>query len=221
MTPIFLIGASGHAKVVIDAVEREGRMKIIGVVDPALEPGQSVLGHPRLAGTDDEIPELMRSHGVHSVLIAIGDNWRRYRIAQWLKDRVPETRFETCIHPSACIGRDVSIGAGTVVLAGAVLNIEARVGEHCLINTLASLDHNSTMGDGSSLAPGATVGGNTQIGAFSAVALGAKVLHNVEIGNHCVVGAGAVVISDVPDRQVLVGVPARSVRTREPGDRYL
>jgi sugar O-acyltransferase (sialic acid O-acetyltransferase NeuD family) len=221
MRPILIIGASGHAKVIIDAVEREARLRIAGVIDPKLAPGEFFLGYPRLGESDQDIPALVRERGILSGIVAIGDNWQRHTAARRIRELAPGFRLESCIHPASSIGRDVAIGAGTVVLAGAVLNADARVGELCIINTKASLDHDSVMDEGSSLAPGATVGGNTRIGAFSAIGLGANVLHNLSIGAHCVVGAGAAVIDDVDDGHVVVGVPARSVRARKPGDQYL
>ena len=89
------------------------------------------------------------------------------------------------------------------------------------MNTRASLDHHGVLGDYASLAPGVTVGGDVSIGEGGAVAIGATVLHGRSIGDWSVVGAGATVIDDVPDGVVAYGTPARVVREREPGDRYL
>jgi sugar O-acyltransferase (sialic acid O-acetyltransferase NeuD family) len=136
-------------------------------------------------------------------------------------ETVPDFPFVTAIHPSAQLGHNVRIGNGSVVMAGAVINSDAHVGEFCIVNTNASLDHDCSMGDFSCLLPGATVGGDTRIGRFSVVALGARVIHGITIGEHVVVGAGATVLSDLPDQCVAVGTPARIVRKREPGEKYL
>jgi acetyltransferase-like isoleucine patch superfamily enzyme len=106
-------------------------------------------------------------------------------------------------------------------MAGAVINPGCKVGDFCIVNTRASLDHDSVMGDFSSLAPAAVTGGNVQIGAFSVIAIGAIVAHAVRVGEHAVIGAGATVLRHVPDRVVAYGTPARIIRQREPGDPYL
>ena len=89
------------------------------------------------------------------------------------------------------------------------------------MNTRASLDHHGVMGAYASLAPGVATGGNVSIGEGSAVSIGATVLHGRSIGAWSVVGAGATVIKDVPDHVVAYGTPARVVRGRESGERYL
>jgi len=95
------------------------------------------------------------------------------------------------------------------------------IGEGCIVNTRASLDHHGVLEDYASLAPAVTTGGNVSIGEGSVIAIGATVLHGRSIGDWSVVGAGATVIDDVPDGVVAYGTPAKVVREREPGDRYL
>ena len=106
-------------------------------------------------------------------------------------------------------------------MAGAVVNSSATVGRFCIINTRASVDHNSHLEDFSSIAPGATLAGNVRVGAYSAICLQACVAEKISIGSHTVVGAGSVVLNDLPDQVIAYGTPARTVRTRNQGDRYL
>lgn len=220
MADIIVLGAAGHASVVIDVVERADEHRIVGLLDPGHEIGETVHGYPILGG-DEDLPGLAEERGVEGCLVAVGDNWHRHRIASAVEEKNPEIQFVSAVHPGAEIGRDVVIDAGTVVMAGAVVNTGSRIGRHCIVNTSASIDHDCVLEDWSSVAPGATLGGNVRVGAFSAVSLGARVIHEREIGEHTVVGAGAVVVEDLPDRAVAYGVPAREVRSREPGEPYL
>ncbi|NVD99506.1 acetyltransferase [Massilia sp. BJB1822] len=220
MENIFLIGSSGHAKVLIDIVEREGRYRIAGLLDSFKTPGDSTLGYTVLGGVDD-LPGLAQQYAVDGLLIAIGDNYVRVQMAERLEQLCPQLPLVTAIHPAAVIGRNVSLGSGSVVMAGAVLNPCCRVGRLCIMNTRASLDHDSVLGDGASLAPGAVTGGGALIGAETAVGAGAVVLHRVEIGAHSVIGAGAVVTRNIPAGVVAYGCPAKVVRQRERGERYL
>ena len=217
---VVVIGCSGHAKVVIDIIERQGLYKIAGLLD-SYKPWGTTLSGYQVIGTCDDVPALMASHQVEGGIVAIGDNWQRSKIVEHLTGVVPEFPFITAVHPSVQIGADVEIGRGTVVMAGAVINPGCKVGDFCIVNTRASLDHDSVMGDFSSLAPAATTGGNVQIGAFSVVAIGAIVLHDIRIGEHTVIGAGATVLKDIPDSVVTFGTPARIIRKRNPGDIYL
>jgi acetyltransferase-like isoleucine patch superfamily enzyme len=106
-------------------------------------------------------------------------------------------------------------------MAGTVVNSDSRIGAHCIFNTKASLDHDCVMDDFSSLAPSVTVGGVVRIGAFSAISLGANIIHGRSIGAHTVIGAGALVWSDMPDHCVAYGVPAKMIRLRAEGEKYL
>ena len=220
MDAIVIVGAAGHGKVVADIVEQAGGLRIAGFLDRDRPAGGAFFGLPVL-GTEAELPRLVRELDLAGMLVAIGDNWTRARVAGELARLAPGLPFVAAVHPSARLARGAEVGPGTVVMAGAVLNSDCRVGAHCIVNTGASLDHDGAMGDFSSLAPGAAVGGNVCIGSYSAVSIGACVAHGRTIGEHAVVGAGAVVLADLPDRCVAYGAPARKIRDRRPGERYL
>lgn len=220
MERILLLGASGHAKLIIDTVEKEGRYFIAGLLDENKPRGTEWFGYPIL-GKITELAARMEEADARAGIVAIGDNWVRNQIASMVSRIAPEFSYVTTIHPSAQVARGVSMGEGTVVMAATAINADARVGRHCYVSTKASLDHDSEMGDFSSLGPGATVGGSVRIGAGSAIALGASVIHGIRIGEHTVIGAGATVVRDVGDRVVAYGVPVRVVRARTPGDKYM
>lgn len=220
MDAIVIVGASGHAKVVIDIVEKQGRWRIAGLLDRDRPAGAEFFGHPVL-GAEADLPGLVAAHGLAGLLVAIGDNWTRARVAGQLARLAPGLAFAAAAHPGAHLARGVEVGPGAVVMAGAVLNSDCRVGAHCIVNTGASLDHDSVLEDFASLAPGAAVGGGVRIGAYSAVSIGAAVAHGVRVGEHTVIGAGAVVLADVPAHSVAYGAPCRVIRSREAGEGYL
>ena len=213
-------GAAGHAKVVFDIVEKQGVYQILSVLD-RYKPTGTPCGDRRVSGTMEDLPELVARHPQLEVIVAIGDNWARARICSEIRQLCPDVRFATAVHPSAQIGHGVTLGRGTVVMAGAVINPAAQVGEACIVNTRASLDHDSQMGDYSSLGPGASVGGTVHIGAYTSLGIGASVIQEIRIGEHVVIGAGAVVVRHIPDSVVAYGVPARVVHERRAGERYL
>lgn len=220
MKRIAVIGASGHAAVVIDAIQRQGSYEIAGLIDGFAPPQASVLGHAILGG-DGDLPNLIERLNLVGVAVGIGDNALRRRIVERLAAAVPELRFVSVVHPSAVIGSDVEIGDGTLVAAGAIIGPRSRIGRHCIVNTGASLDHDCELADYASVAPGVVAGGNCSIGNGSAVSIGAVLKHGISVGADTVIGAGALVLRNIEANVVAYGTPARVVRIRERGDRYL
>lgn len=220
MKPIVIVGASGHAKVVIDIVERAGELEIVGLVDSGKPEGLEWFGYTIL-GSESDMSALMGRHGFEAGIVAIGDNWTRHLVVNKIGEAAPDFAFTSAIHPSACLGRGVRIGCGSVIMAGAIINSDSTIGDFCIVNTGASLDHDNLLEDYVSVAPGVVTGGNVTVGAFSALSLGSAVLHGRSIGPHSVVGAGATVMDDIPGYSVAWGTPAKVIKQRREGDRYL
>lgn len=220
MLNIIVIGSSGHAKVVIDIVERQGQYRLVGLIDAFRAVGEETLGY-RVLGAEADLPVLMEGLAVGGVLVAIGDNYMRAKVTASIAALCPQLSFVSAVHPQASVGRGVRIGAGSVVMAGAVVNPGCDVGPGCIVNTRASLDHDSVMEAFSSLAPAAATGGYCYLGTCSALGMGALLLQRIRVGAHSVIGAGAVVTRPVADLCVSYGAPAKIIGTRQAGDKYL
>ncbi len=217
---VFVVGSSGHARVIIDSIEKEGRFRISGLLDP-FKPSDAVVSGYRILGGQQDLPALARKTGTSQVIIAIGDNWDRHAVYEEISAMAPHLRFVGTRHPFSELGRYVEVGSGTTVMPGAIINCHSRLGRFCVVNTAASVDHDCVLDDFVSIAPGATLGGDVKIGKFTAVSLGAKIAHKVSIGRHVLIGAGAIVLQDLPDNVVAYGAPAQVIRERAPGERYL
>jgi sugar O-acyltransferase (sialic acid O-acetyltransferase NeuD family) len=216
---IFVFGAGGHAKVVIDAIETSGAFRIRGVV--AFRPVEaSFCGYPVI---DDEgaawLPDAVS--GQVGGVVAIGDNWRRSQAVEGILKRMPNFEFVAVIHPRALVARDAKVLPGAMVLAGAVVNPGVEIGLHAIVNTAAVIEHDVRLENFASVAPGAILGGNAQVAELAAVGLGASVIHGVQIGRAAVIGAGAVVVDNIPGEVIAYGVPCRSIKGRRPEDPYL
>src|ERR1700693_1751128 len=172
-------------------------------------------------GKLEELPKLAQDHSVYGLIVGVGDNFARYKLATLATELCPQLIHITAIHPSATIARSATIGEGTAVMAGVIVNACSTVGRWCILNTGSTLDHDCVMKDYSSLAPGAHVGGNCTIGEVTAICIGASMRHNIAIGAHSVLGAGATALHDLPANTVAYGTPARAIRPRNAGDRYL
>jgi len=217
---VLVLGGGGHGKVVIDIVEQAGGLRLVGVLDARLPVGTRVLGC-EVVGLDADLVALAENYAATGVLIAVGDNWTRGAIARGVAARAPGLAFPCAVHPSARLGKGVRLGRGTVVAAGAVVNPDTAVGEFGLLNTHCSVDHDCRLGDCVSFSPNACAGGEVTVGDYSAVGLGANVVHGITVGPQTVVGAGSTVLRDLPANVVAYGTPARVVRARSAGDRYL
>ena len=195
---MYLYGASGHAKVIIDILERSG-VSVSGLFDdnPLVSElyGRRVKG--KYAGQPLEAP----------LIISIGDNRLRAKIAGLL-----EVEFGKAIHLSAILSESVQIGPGSVIMQAAILQADVVVGQHVIINTKASVDHDCVVGNFAHISPGAVLCGNVQIGEGTQVGAGAVVIPGIKIGKWCKIGAGAVVINDIPDKCTVVGNPGRIIK---------
>ncbi len=220
LDPLILIGAGGHATAVAEAIRAGGRHRIAAVIDSARVEGSTCFGAP-VRGDLPRLTAAALATGARLAFVAIGDNWRRQEATRRAESLVPGIVFATVVHPRATVAPDVELGPGSVVLPGAVVVSGSRLGRGCIVNTLASLDHEGLLGDFASLAPGVIAGGRVQVGEGSAVGLGARLVHRIRVGRHSVVGAGSLVLDDVPDGVVAYGSPARVIRPRRPDEPYL
>lgn len=199
---VIVIGAGGHSKVVISALQASGMaIEAIYDDDPA-KWGHQLLGIP-IRGPVSLLKESPRRRAV----IGIGDNRTRQKLSQQLS-----MEWIPVIHPFSFVHSSVKIGEGSVVMAGAVIQPDATIGRHCIINTSASVDHDCTIGDFSSLGPGTHLSGAVRIGNTCMLGTGCAVLPGVHIEDDATVGAGTTVIHDQPARSTIVGAAPRMIR---------
>jgi UDP-perosamine 4-acetyltransferase len=203
---VIVLGAGGHAKVCIETLEEVGFFDIIGCTSEA-ESLQEVLGYPVL-GRDSLLPQLYLS-GVEYAMVAIGDNARRRQAGMLAKDC--GYRLASAISPRAIISPRARVSCGVLIVRGAIVNSVASIGEGAIINTGATVDHDCEIGPWVHIAPGAHLAGGVRVAEGALVGIGSCVLPGVCIGAWACVGAGAVVIHDVPERAIVVGVPARKM----------
>lgn len=209
---VVLLGAGGHAKVILDILKSSQEFEIIGLLDSNAEKiGTRVLDTP-VIGTDEMLPELLAS-GIKHAFVGLGsvkDNWLRGRLYDKLSDLGLEVI--NVIHPTAIVSDNCELGAGNAVFAGAIVNPGAKVGCNCILNTGCIVEHDVVIGNHVHISPGAVLAGNITIGDYTHIGLGAKIIQGINVGSNSVVGAGAVVIEDVPDNSIVVGVPARFIK---------
>ena len=185
---IILIGAGGHAHACIDVIEQHGQYQIAGLVGMSEEMHSRYFGYSVIA-TDDDLPQLAKDY--QYALIAVGQiqtpdhRMRLYQQATELGLQLP-----VIIAPSAHVSRHTTIGSGTIVMHGAIVNAGATVSKNCIINTRALLEHDATVEDHCHISTGAIVNGDVHIGAGSFVGSGSIIKEGVTLGERCIVGMG-------------------------------
>lgn len=203
MKRLAILGASGHGKVIADTALAAGWKEIIFFDDawPALTHNGSWV----IEGNIARFFEIKDSF--NGVIVGIGNNQTRLKQTLYLKSRA--CCLITLVHPRAYVSPEVILGEGTVVLAGAVIQTGSCIDSACIINTGATVDHDCKLGVAVHICPGANIAGGVEIGPTSWIGIGAAVKQLVHIGCDVTVGAGAVVVSNIADKETVVGVPAR------------
>ena len=214
MEDIILMGAGGHCKVIIDIIKGNNTYNIVGILDPQSK-GLSILDIP-IIGDDNLLLDLRRK-GVSNAFICIGAmGSTSYSVRNELLDKLRRIGFKLpkLIHRNAVVSDFSSIGDGTCVMAGVIVNAGAMIGENCIINTGVIIEHDCIIANNTHISPGTSIAGGVKIGNNGHVGIGSSIIQGINIGNNVVIGAGAAVISDISDDSVAVGVPAKIIRCR-------
>jgi sugar O-acyltransferase (sialic acid O-acetyltransferase NeuD family) len=201
--PILIFGAGGHARVIADVLLSAGET-VQGFLDNyAPLHGTHILDLPVLGEVDRwrEFPDAR-------FIAAVGSNRARRDLVQALEaDGL--TRWANAIHPSAIIGRGVTLGRGVMIIAGAIINPYTTVGDHTIINTAASVDHDCTIGSFVHIAPGVRLAGTCTVRDGAMIGIGSAAIPKITVGEWAMVGAGATIVRDIPPNVTAKGTPAR------------
>jgi len=199
---MYLYGASGHSKVIIDIIKSSTNKTIEGVFDDNITV-KTVLEYPVLKF------DSYKFDASKELIISIGNNKFRKNIAAKIN-----ANYINAFHKTAVVSEFSKIGKGTVVMPGAIVNSAAVIGEHCIINSRAVVEHDCVLGDFVHVSPNTSIAGNVEIGEGAHIGIGATVIQGVKIGNWVTVGAGAVVLKDIPDNATVVGNPAKVIKIK-------
>lgn len=196
---LLVVGAGGHAKVVVDTALAAG-WEIAGIVGLPTDP-PDVLGLP--VTTDGS------AIAADAFIIAIGDNAARARF--FAEYRAAGMTAARVIHPSAVISSSATIGEGTLVVGGVVVNAMAHIGENAILNTSCAIDHDVVVGDHVLVGPASCLCGAVRLDEGVTFGAGATAAPLTHVGAWSVCGAGAAVVTDLPAGMVCVGVPAKPI----------
>lgn len=198
-TKITLYGASGHCKVIIDILQNCN----IGI-DTVFDDNPDII---TILGIPVYKADAVIGKNFDNLIISIGNNKTRKILSAKLN-----ANYAVAIHPKAIVSSHSIVEAGTVIMAGAIVNPDAKIGKHCIINTSAVIEHDCIINDFAHISPNVALAGGVKIGEGTQIGIGAAVIQGIKIGKWAIIGAGAVIINDIPDYAVVVGNPGKIIK---------
>jgi sugar O-acyltransferase (sialic acid O-acetyltransferase NeuD family) len=203
MTPLVIIGGGGHCRSVIDAVVRSDSYYIHGIIDDTCKAGEKRNGYYILGGISC-VPTLTEC----SFFIAIGRNSDR----QMVRDKLShlDIKFANIFHPRCTTPSSLNNKpVGCFFGANSYVGPGCEVGDFSIINTNSCLEHDSSIGAYSHLAPGATTAGHVSIGKGTLVGINSSIRSKISIGDWTTIGMGSVVVKDIRGGSIAFGNPCK------------
>jgi sugar O-acyltransferase (sialic acid O-acetyltransferase NeuD family) len=199
MSKYYIYGASGHAKVIAAAALLQG-IEIKGFIDDFSQED----GHEFL---EKKVYRKNVLSPGDNVFLGFGNNAARERVGRSLLDN--GIHLPNLIHSSAIVSKDVRLGQGIYIGAGAVVDPDCRIGDFCILNNMSCLCHETVVGTATHICPMSVCAGSVSIGARVWVGLGSRIIEKITITDDVFIGAGSVVVSDITETCLIYGVPAK------------
>jgi sugar O-acyltransferase (sialic acid O-acetyltransferase NeuD family) len=192
MEKIVILGNGGHAKSLVDIIEREKRYEIAGYVVNENNSEMPDVKYPRLGG-DAQLEQIFQS-GITNAAVGVG-YMGNSGLREKLWEQLKQIGFSLPVicDPSAVLAGNVKIGEGSFIGKGSIVNANASVGKMCIINTGAIVEHGCEVGDFSHISVGSVLCGDVKVGAASFVGANATVIQGISIGRGCIIGAGTTI----------------------------
>jgi len=203
MDKIVLVGAGGHAKACIDVIETEKKHSIYGLVEKSSIDNQEILGY-KIVGSDDDLEKIFGEVGCALVTVGqVKSPAIRVKLFETLKSI--GFNLPVIASPSAHLSKHSSIGDGSIIMHGAVVNASAGIGKNCIINNKALVEHDVKIQDHCHIATGAIINGDVTIGRGTFIGSGAVIYNGISIGDNCVVAAGLTIKRSIKNNSIIRG----------------
>lgn len=209
--PVIILGACGLGKVSLDILQKNDII-VYGFLDddPALQ-GQAINDVPVLGNTTEErYLDLIGEQC--DVFIATEHQAQRQRMVDMLYEQSKVVPINA-IHPSTIIAASAVLGYGNLLNANVILGTDTALGNHCLLHTRATIEYGAVIKDFVQVGAGSVVGAGATLNERVFVGAGATIVAGVEIGTAASIGAGAVVLANVKAGEIVLGNPAKPVKS--------
>ena len=223
MKEILIFGSEGHSRIVLSEIIQIKGYRVIGFVDENIKKGTIIENYKnkkyKVVSNIKGINKLLNKNTFG--IIGIGSNFRRKKVAEEINKIYKNFNWTTIISKNSTLNGNVRIGKGSLIVSGSVINTGTKIGEHCLINTSSSIDHDNTFKNYSSTGPGVITGGNVKLGQCSHLGMGSTVKHKITIQDNTIIGAQSLVLKNCDKNSIYFGIPAKKIRDRENNSNYL
>lgn len=214
---VVILGAGNFGRETLDVFNAVNKVTptfdVLGFLDDNKEKHGKILnGQPILGGIN-----WLESHDLNEIqaICGVGESHIRYKIIK--KAERIGVKFCNVIHPNAVLTDLINMGFGIVITAGCILTCNITLKNHVHLNLDTTVGHDAVLDDFVTTAPGVHVSGQVNIGEGTYLGTGAVIIDKLDIGEWSIIGAGAVVASSLPANVTAVGIPAKVIKTREPG----
>lgn len=212
MSELVLIAASGLAREVLTMVRASGQYDVVGLLDDDKEmAGVTVDGAPVL-GTIDDAPKF--THALFLVCLTSGKS-REAVVERLSALGLRDARYATAMDPTVESPEGCRIGRGSILLKNVALTASVTLGAHVVAMPSVTFTHDDDVADFATFAAGVSLGGGVRIGRAAYLGLNCSVRERTSVGSYATVGMGAAVLSNVPDGETWVGVPAHPIEDRD------
>ena len=200
MKKIILIGAGGHCASCIDVIEMQRKFKIVGLID---NKKKNFLLNYKIIGSDKELKKF--SKRIQYVLITTG-HIKNSKIRENLFKKISNYgfKFPAIISPLSYVSKHASIGEGTIVMHGAIINAGAKIGKNCIINNKTLIEHDVVVEDNCHLSTRSTVNGGVTIKKNSFIGSCSVIKQNIKIGKNCFVNANLFIEKNLKDNSKIL-----------------
>ncbi|MDO4585852.1 MAG: hypothetical protein Q4C95_00990 [Planctomycetia bacterium] len=218
MQKVVILGGSGIGMTVAAIAEQYADTEVLGFLND-IEPVGSYIGNFKkipVIGKTDDLPGFLNDKDVMFFIAYVGMQNEKEVYQKIVQLNIPSERFFTCIDKTAVFYKDYcKIGSGVLLTPLSQVGVDVTLSDNCMLLANSYVGHNSFLDRFAHIATNAVVGANVHVGKAVHVGSNATIREKIIIGDFSLIGAGAVVIKDVPPNSIVVGNPARILRTKE------
>jgi sugar O-acyltransferase (sialic acid O-acetyltransferase NeuD family) len=204
---LILIGGGEQSKVIVEtAASTPDKWNVLGFIDNDKSTRNVSESHLLRLGLDSDISLIRKKYPSAQFVLAMGDISAREKIVDRLN--ISSDKWAILIHASAEISPSAKLSHGVVVLSRAVIQASSIIEKHAVINSGSIVEHDVVIEKFVHISPGVVVGGGCKIRRSSFIGLGSRIRDHIIIGSSVIIGAGSAVVSDIPDNETAIGIPA-------------
>ena len=211
-TRVAILGAGDLGRTLVAQLIDHPTLVAVAFFDDTREAGTVVDALPVRGGLGDVVAAFAAGQ-FDRVILGIGYKHLAFRAALYDRLTAAGVPFAALIHPSAFVHPTAVVADGAVLFPRCVLDAGVHVGAGVLLNTACVVAHDTVIAPHTFLGPGVTIAGFVHVGTQCFLGVGTVIIDNVTVGDGAQTGGGAVVTREVAPRTLVVGVPAKAIRT--------